>query len=73
MTGLIYTFKNKENGNEYIGQPIEARDYAHYYEAFNLCAGDITTIKSVGPDTITLSAITLAGRYNVSTIIERYN
>lgn len=39
MTGLIYTFKNKENGKEYIGQtiqPIEVRDYAHYYEAFNL-------------------------------------
>ena len=38
MIGLIYTFKNKENGKEYIGQtiqPIEVRDYAHYYEAFN--------------------------------------
>lgn len=38
MTGLIYTFKNKENGKEYIGQTIqsiEVRDYAHYYEAFN--------------------------------------
>lgn len=38
MVGLIYTFKNKENGKEYIGQtiqPIEVRDYAHYYEAFN--------------------------------------
>lgn len=38
MTGLIYTFTNKENGKEYVGQtiqPIEVRDYAHYYEAFN--------------------------------------
>lgn len=38
MTGLIYTFINKENGKEYVGQtiqPIEVRDYAHYYEAFN--------------------------------------
>ena len=38
MTGLIYTFINKENGKEYIGQtiqPIKVRDYAHYYEAFN--------------------------------------
>lgn len=38
MHGLIYTFKNKENGKEYIGQtiqPIEVRDYAHYYAAFN--------------------------------------
>ena len=36
MTGLIYTFTNKENGKEYVGQtiqPIEVRDYAHYYEA----------------------------------------
>lgn len=38
MKGLIYVFKNKENGKEYVGQtiqPIEVRDYAHYYEAFN--------------------------------------
>lgn len=38
MAGLIYTFTNKENGKEYVGQtiqPIEVRDYAHYYEAFN--------------------------------------
>ena len=35
--------------------------------------GLIYTFKSMGPDTITLSAITLAGGYNVSTIIERYN
>lgn len=38
MNGLIYTFKNKENGKEYIGQtiqPIEKRDYSHYYAAFN--------------------------------------
>lgn len=40
---------------------------------FNLCAGDIITVKSVGADTVTLAANTLAGGYNVNTVIERYN
>lgn len=38
MKGLIYTFVNLNNKKEYIGQTIqtiEARDYGHYYEAFN--------------------------------------
>lgn len=40
---------------------------------FNLCAGDIITVKSVGADAVTLAAITLSGGYNVNTVIERYN
>lgn len=40
---------------------------------FNLCAGDIITVKSVGADAVTLAANTLAGGYNVSTVLERYN
>lgn len=38
MKGIIYTFVNKQNKKEYIGQTIqkiEVRDYGHYYEAFN--------------------------------------
>lgn len=39
MIGIIYTFVNKQNGKEYIGQTIqsiEERDYQHYYDAFNM-------------------------------------
>ena len=39
MKGFIYTFVNKQNGKEYIGQtiqPIQERDYQHYYDAFNM-------------------------------------
>ena len=38
MKGVIYTFINKINKKEYVGQTIqkiEKRDYGHYYEAFN--------------------------------------
>lgn len=42
MKGLIYTFINKENGKEYIGQTIQefnVRYYAHIYSALKLKQG----------------------------------
>lgn len=78
MIGLIYTFKNKENGKKYIGQtiqPIEVRDYSHYYEAFNQNKGGKfnNALRKYGKGGFIRSVLHVVRAENAQELIDKLN